>query len=52
MAFGDGVGAIIPVTDWFDMKKPGQYSVLVSLPSPDGKGPPWVAEPVVVSVPK
>jgi hypothetical protein len=52
MLFGMGVGAIIPVAEWFDMKKPGQYSVLVWLPSPDGKGPPWVAEPVVVTVAK
>jgi hypothetical protein len=29
------IGAIIPLTKWFDMKKPGEYTVLVTLKAPE-----------------
>ena len=52
MVFGRGVGAVIPLAEWFDMKRPGKYSVLLWLPSSDPNRPLWVAEPVTVTVPK
>ena len=52
MRVGDGIRAILPLVQWFDMKKPGRYSVLVSLPSAHANDPPWVAEPLTVTVPK
>ena len=51
IGIGDAIGAVIPLTEWFDMKKPGRYSVLVSPPSPGSNDPPWVAEPITVTVP-
>jgi hypothetical protein len=52
LRFGDGVGALIPLKEWFDMQKPGEYSVLVSLPSSDPSGPVWVAKPIKVTMTK
>ncbi len=58
------IGAIIPLTKWFDMKRPGDYTVVVTLQAPDEqyhraenghwvpeRGPFWVAEPIKVHVP-
>jgi hypothetical protein len=47
-----GTGALLPVAELFDMREPGEYSVLVWLPSADGRGPPMVAEPVRITVPR
>jgi hypothetical protein len=43
---GDAIGAAIPITRWFDMKEPGEYTILVALPSSERKAPAWVAPPV------
>ena len=43
---GSAIGAAIRLTQLFDMKRPGEYSVLVALPSSDSAGPVWVAAPV------
>jgi len=45
-----GIGAVIPLAKWFDMKKPGDYSVLVALPSRKDKSCTWVAEPITIRV--
>jgi hypothetical protein len=52
---GDAVGAVIPLADWFDLAKPGEYSVLASLvlaPWPTPDAPTWVAKPITVKVGK
>ncbi len=41
------MGVVIPLKKYFDMAKPGEYWVLVSLPSGAAKGPSeWVAAPI------
>jgi hypothetical protein len=52
IGIGTAIGAVIPLADWFDMKKPGKYSVLVSLPQSGKDDPAWVAQPITVTVPK
>jgi hypothetical protein len=47
---GDATGAIIPLKKYFDLTKPGEYWVLVSLPSWSTGQPGWVAEPIKVRV--
>ena len=47
---GYAVGAMIPLREYFDLKQPGEYWVLVSLPSPKAGQDDWVAEPVKVRV--
>jgi hypothetical protein len=52
---GEAVGAVIPLAEWFDLAKPGEYGALVSLVppvSPGPKGPTWVAKPITVKVGK
>ena len=44
------VGTWIPLAKWFDMKEPGEYSVLVVLPDRNDKSRAWVAEPIKVRV--
>jgi hypothetical protein len=63
LRMGDAVGAIVPLADWFDLSKPGEYTVLVSITAPDNigfwtknglewrPGPTWVAKPVKITVP-
>jgi hypothetical protein len=48
---GGAIGAAIPITKWFDMTEPGEYSVLIALPSSEQNGPVWVAEPLKFMVP-
>jgi hypothetical protein len=43
---GDAIGATIPVTRLFDMKRSGEYTILVALPSSQRKAPAWVAAPL------
>ena len=43
---GDAVGTIIPLTEQFDLSKPGDYVALVALPTPGVGKPYWVAGPV------
>jgi hypothetical protein len=48
LSSGEAVGASIPLGDWFDLTKPGDYYVLVSLTSPPVGGSTWVAEPIKI----
>ena len=52
LRIGDAIGARIPLAEWFDLAKPGEYSVLVSLTTPGASGPTWVANPIEVRVGK
>ena len=45
-------GVLIPLARWFDMISPGEYTVLVSLPTHRDTEPLWVAKPVKVKVGK
>ena len=47
---GYAIGAMIPLREYFEMERPGEYWVMASLPSPKGGRPNWVAEPVKVRV--
>lgn len=47
---GDATGAAIPLKEWFSMNAPGEYSVLVSLPSRKPGGAMWVAKPIKVTL--
>jgi hypothetical protein len=47
---GDAMGAIIPLKEYFNLTKPGEYWALVSLPSGTAGKPDWVSEPVKVQV--
>jgi hypothetical protein len=63
LRMGDATGAIIPLAEWFDLSKPGEYTVLVSIAAPGGirlwtkkgpewrPGPTWAAKPVKITVP-
>jgi hypothetical protein len=46
----NGIGVIIPLAKWFDIKKPGEYTVLVSLPTRQKSNPLWVAKPFKFTV--
>jgi hypothetical protein len=50
LRLGDAMGAIIPLKKYFDLTKPGEYWVLVSLPSGRAGGRDWVSKPVKVRV--
>ncbi len=52
MRVGDAVGAAIPLGEWFDMKKPGEYRVMVVRPPLRRGEPTWVAKPITVKVTK
>jgi hypothetical protein len=47
---GNGNGVIIPLAKWFNMRLPGEYTVLVSLPTQQEGEPVWVAKPIKVKV--
>ena len=49
---GTGNGAVIPLAQWFDMRTPGDYTVLVSLPFPRREDSVCVAKPFKVTVTK
>jgi hypothetical protein len=51
LRLGDAFGAVVPLADWFDLAKPGEYTALVSFTAPGRNGPTWVAEPVKFTVP-
>ncbi len=52
LPFGSGIGAVIPMKRWISTAKPDEYTILVTLPSRDGNGPTWVAEPITIQVGK
>ena len=43
---------LIPLSNWFDLNTPDDYSILVVLPSNKKGSPPWVAGPVKLRVRK
>jgi hypothetical protein len=47
---GGGVGTRFPLSKWFNMKEPGEYSVLAILPRKGDPTRAWVAEPIKVRV--
>ncbi len=52
LPFGSGIGAVIPMKRWISAAKPGEYTILVTLPSREANGPTWVAEPITIQVGK
>ena len=47
---GDAMGAMVPLRNLSNLNEPGEYSVLVSLPTHFEGEPDWVAEPIKVRV--
>jgi hypothetical protein len=52
VGLGMGNGALIPLAKWFDMKMPGEYTVLVSFPFRGDKEAVCVARPFNVKITK
>jgi hypothetical protein len=50
LPFGDGIGAVVPLSAAIAKLQPGECTILVSLHSRESTGPTWVAEPIKIQV--